>query len=357
MNYFAHVANALSLMRIFLTPVFIWLLLQETLTSITLAVIVFTIAAISDSCDGYFARKFNIVSDLGSFLDPMADKILTIGAYGAFWSLGMVPLWFIILLVSRDIIVTKLRTLLLQQGTPLQTSSLAKWKTFLQFLVLYVLFFYVVVHYDEQASKALLVYVGYFAKILIYGIALLTAYTGFDYLYKARKFLWHWVMGRYHIRSVPSAIKVPFAIDVIASWGYVGYVPYVSGTVASFVTVVLFYFLPEVSRFCLLLAAVILFGIGWWSSACYERYSGVKDSSKIVIDEVVGMMIPLLFIPKTMWWYGLAFILFRFFDISKAYPISLVEEKVSGGLGVMLDDVAAGLYAGVIVCLLQVITK
>ena len=345
MNYFIHLANAMSVMRILLTPIFMWLLVQQTLTSVGLAIVVFTIAALSDTCDGYFARRFGIVSEIGSFLDPMADKILITGAFGVLWFLGVVPLWFVIILVMRDVVITKLRTLLLQSGTSLQTSQLGKWKTFLQFIVIYSLFFYLVMHHDEQVSQQLLTITGYVASVLIYGIALLTVYSGIDYLYRARYFVWHWGMRQYYAKTLNHVNDIPFFVDVCASCGYVGYIPYVSGTAASLFTVIIVYLMPHVSLFYYMTTIGLVFCLGWWVANSYECYSKVKDSSRIVIDEVVGMMIALLCIPKTFWWYGLAFLLFRFFDMSKLFPISTIEKNVPGGLGVMLDDVAAGLYA------------
>ncbi len=73
-----------------------------------------------------------------------------------------------------------------------------------------------------------------------------------------------------------------------------------------------------------------------------ERQAGIVDPSCIVIDEVLGMGISLLFIPKEIALYGIAFIVFRFFDISKVFPIWLLEKHVPHGWGIMADDVLAG---------------
>ncbi len=95
---------------------------------------------------------------------------------------------------------------------------------------------------------------------------------------------------------------------------------------------------------------VIVTGLGIWSANAVEPYWG-KDDKKVVIDEVAGMCISLLFIPLNLFTLVAAFILFRFFDIVKPFYIRKLE-KIKGGLGVMLDDVAAGIYANLFLQLL-----
>ena len=95
----------------------------------------------------------------------------------------------------------------------------------------------------------------------------------------------------------------------------------------------------------LLPAAVILFPIGVWAANEYDKVKGSHDASEIVVDEVVAVWITLAFVPFT-WQHVLAgFLLFRFFDILKPWPISWADRQVSGGFGVMIDDVIASLYA------------
>ena len=99
--------------------------------------------------------------------------------------------------------------------------------------------------------------------------------------------------------------------------------------------------------FCL-----FLFPIGTYAAEVYERKHGGHDHSEIVIDEVLGMLITLTCLPLTWRSLVLGFGLFRFFDILKPFPISYLDKNVRGGLGVMVDDVLAGLFANII---LQVI--
>jgi phosphatidylglycerophosphatase A len=95
----------------------------------------------------------------------------------------------------------------------------------------------------------------------------------------------------------------------------------------------------------LLVATLIVFILGLWSAKHFERMVREKDSGMIVIDEVVGMWITLIPAVLTPISIGIAFILFRLFDIIKPWPIGWMDKKINGAMGVMLDDVMAGIYA------------
>lgn len=99
--------------------------------------------------------------------------------------------------------------------------------------------------------------------------------------------------------------------------------------------------------------------IGTWAASHTEKLSAAKDPGKVVIDEVVGQfiaLIPVPFVLGTAWWTAiLAFIFFRFFDIVKPYPARKME-SLHGGLGIMADDVVAGVYAGLVVAVAVVIS-
>ena len=139
----------------------------------------------------------------------------------------------------------------------------------------------------------------------------------------------------------------------------VGYFPFIPGTAASFLTAVLIFFIPaEIKNFietdllCLLIG-VLLFLISLIVSDEAEKELG-KDNGKIVLDEFWGMIIALLFLPKSLVNISIAFILFRVFDILKPWPVRLAE-KLPGGLGIMADDILAGIIANAGVRLLTLI--
>lgn len=134
----------------------------------------------------------------------------------------------------------------------------------------------------------------------------------------------------------------------IATVGYCGYFPIAPGTVGS-AAGLLFYALVWWSGSAVVEIGLILalFAAGVWAGTTAERYFGGVDPGPIVLDEVVGMLITLAFIPGIGWPEALAgFVLFRIFDVIKPYPAGRFE-RLHGGLGVMADDAMAAVYANV----------
>jgi len=144
----------------------------------------------------------------------------------------------------------------------------------------------------------------------------------------------------------------------IATCG-VGYLPLIPGTFGSMLGVAIFLLLFRVPVLVLLAIVVITFA-GIWAGTRTEELSGRKDPGKVVVDEVAGQMIALF--PLTLFtrWSTTAvivsFILFRFFDIVKPYPAGRFE-RLKGGLGIMCDDLVAGVYAAVIVSIILAILR
>ncbi len=142
---------------------------------------------------------------------------------------------------------------------------------------------------------------------------------------------------------------------IIAWAGIAGKSPVAPGTMGSLVAVVLapwcFYPLGFGPRVGLLLA---LFAVGAWAGGRVARLRAKQDPGEVVIDEVVGQWLALLWLPGLVWWQLLAaFVLFRLFDILKPWPINASENWLPGGWGIMLDDVLAGLAAALGVFLLN----
>jgi len=134
----------------------------------------------------------------------------------------------------------------------------------------------------------------------------------------------------------------------IATVGYCGYFPFAPGTVGS-AAGLLFYALVWWTGSPVVEVGMILglFAVGVWAGTTAERYFGGVDPGPIVMDEVVGMLMTLAFIPNLGWSGILAgFVLFRVFDVIKPYPAGRFEE-LHGGLGVMADDAMAAVYANV----------
>jgi len=138
-----NIPNQLTLFRILLTPIFVYLFIQEDKNLILIASIIFIFAAFTDWYDGYFARKFQSVTRWGQFMDPLADKILVSSALVVFGYLNYVFWWMIIIILVRDGIITFLRSFALIIGKPIITSVFAKWKTFLQMGFVFAFLIYI----------------------------------------------------------------------------------------------------------------------------------------------------------------------------------------------------------------------
>ncbi|MBI3016708.1 MAG: phosphatidylglycerophosphatase A [Deltaproteobacteria bacterium] len=136
-----------------------------------------------------------------------------------------------------------------------------------------------------------------------------------------------------------------YFITIFASGLGTGFFPLASGTWGSLLGIPLAYALNITSKPLALLSLTAFIFFAIWVSTQAEKMWQEKDSRKIVIDEICGMGIALLFIPFTLKTVLLAFLLFRFFDITKLPPINLLEKSLPGGWGVVLDDVLAGVYA------------
>ena len=136
------IPTLITLLRIVLTPVFIFYFLQETQNAKIIATVVYFFASFTDWLDGYMARKLNHTTRFGQFLDPIADKILVSSALFIFAYKDYLYLWMVIIIIVRDLLITSLRLYALQQGKVIITSSFAKIKTFIQmgFVLIMILY-------------------------------------------------------------------------------------------------------------------------------------------------------------------------------------------------------------------------
>lgn len=136
-------------------------------------------------------------------------------------------------------------------------------------------------------------------------------------------------------------------IIFISQGAYSGRFPIAPGTAGTAVGVLLYLWMKGLSPALYLAACLVLFVIGTWAAGHAETLLGRKDHSSIVIDEVVGYLLSMFMLPPA-WGFVLAgFLLFRIFDIIKPYPLRRIQD-LHGGLGVMLDDVGAGIYTNVV---------
>jgi len=143
-----------------------------------------------------------------------------------------------------------------------------------------------------------------------------------------------------------------FFLLVATGFG-VGYSPIVPGTLGTLLAIPLYLLLSEIPSPIYELTLIGFFFLSVWISERAEKFFGKKDDQRIVIDEMMGLFITLLWLEKTLLVIVIGFILFRFFDILKPFPIRHLEKRWKGGYGVVLDDLMAGLYANILLHLLE----
>jgi phosphatidylglycerophosphatase A len=139
----------------------------------------------------------------------------------------------------------------------------------------------------------------------------------------------------------------------IATAFFAGYSPIAPGTAGSLIALIPLFFFPGIRTPLLALLIVIVFLAGRWVAKKFEDAYG-DDPQIVVIDEVVGMWITMVLVPITLFNLVAGFVLFRFFDIVKPPPARQLE-RLQNGWGIMLDDVAAGIYAGLVLFIITII--
>ena len=138
----------------------------------------------------------------------------------------------------------------------------------------------------------------------------------------------------------------------IATGAFSGYFPVAPGTAGSFLAIVLLWWWGTLPAFVLILIALLLLALGIWAAGSACQVLRKDDASQVVIDEIVGVMITMIGIPITPYWLVVGFLVFRVLDIVKPPPAKYCDEKLHGGLGVMLDDVVAGIYGNILLHLM-----
>lgn len=329
--------NMLSLSRLVLAPVCVYCSFYAGWWLVA-AFIIFSIAMVTDLADGYLARRYRLQTEFGNFIDPLADKLLLGSVFFVFWIHGLIGLWFVVLLFFRDMVITWLRSLLVSIGAPLKTSWIGKIKTVLQAFVI-AWAYSVLIAQSFGWSLSVQLFLQHGLNVVLFVVTFFTVYSAAMYVQQ------HWLILRTlclrHYGLVMCA-------RLFATVGMLGYKVPAPGTVASICALLVMYFF-SFSWIVALCLTFVLTVIGVAASDILSAHEKINDPGHIVIDEVVGMFLVLLFVPKTVVSYGLAFVLFRLFDITKPGPVRYAERCYSGGLGIMLDDIVAAGFAAVFV--------
>ncbi len=186
--------NQLTILRIILTPFFLFFFLSDNPTFKVISLGIFIIAALTDWYDGWLARKFNYITNWGKFWDPLADKILTSTAFIGFVILHVIPLWMVLIIILRDLVITTLRAYADYRDFSFPTSYYAKWKTFIQMVFLYYLLIaYVGLNLTTIYTAGKKVFTILMNENFIYismlVITAVTFHSGVTYLYKNRRLI------------------------------------------------------------------------------------------------------------------------------------------------------------------------
>ena len=131
--------NKITITRILMVPIFIWVLISGMENSRIIASFIFILASVTDFLDGYLARKYNLVSDFGKLMDPMADKILVASALIAMVQLGRISVWPVVIILAREFLITSFRSLAASKGLVISASIWGKIKTNTQIVAIILL--------------------------------------------------------------------------------------------------------------------------------------------------------------------------------------------------------------------------
>jgi CDP-diacylglycerol--glycerol-3-phosphate 3-phosphatidyltransferase len=169
-----NVPNALTVFRIMAAPFIVALLYFPSRTTCLLATIFFIVAILTDLADGFWARKYNQVTNFGKFLDPLADKVLIASVMIMLTALNWIPAWIAIIVIVRELLVTGLRAIAADKGQVIAADNYGKMKTIMQSVAMIPLIYHYPLFGIDVAQVGFL--------LLLVAVAL-TLYSGWNYLY------------------------------------------------------------------------------------------------------------------------------------------------------------------------------
>ncbi|OQY02407.1 MAG: CDP-diacylglycerol--glycerol-3-phosphate 3-phosphatidyltransferase [Desulfobacteraceae bacterium 4572_130] len=170
----------MTISRVLAVPIIIILLMYPGKITTFIASLVFSLAAITDYFDGYFARKLNLVSNFGKIFDPIADKLLMSLTFIMLVSINFIPSWIVCIIIARELAVNGLRTVIAENGQDVAASWLGKYKTGFQIACIIPL----LIHYPYWGIN----FHG-IGIVLLYGALIFTLWSGLDYFIRFRKLI------------------------------------------------------------------------------------------------------------------------------------------------------------------------
>lgn len=165
-----NVPNAITILRIILVPFFMVAALSGSPNAAIISTVIFVIASITDGIDGHIARKYNLITNFGKFVDPLADKLLVTSAILIFVEQGVMPSWAAMIIIARDLVVSSLRMVASAQGRVIQAVFSGKLKT--------------TVHVVCIVALLLNVFPQNINMWLVWLMVIMSTYSGADYMLK-----------------------------------------------------------------------------------------------------------------------------------------------------------------------------
>ncbi len=176
--------NKITVFRVIMIPVFMILMLIPQIPFYNfIALAVFSIACFTDFLDGYLARKYNLVTNFGKFMDPLADKVLVSTAMIMLVEIGQIPSWVAAIILAREFIISGFRLVAADAGIVIAASYIAKFKTVFQmFMCIFMIF-----TADKSFDGPFFKFIDVLGKIAMWGALVLTVVSLVDYIYKNRQ--------------------------------------------------------------------------------------------------------------------------------------------------------------------------
>ena len=181
--------NRLTIARFFLTLVFLFFALQIGIIPKIIAGAIFLLASLTDFYDGYYAKKYNLISDFGKLMDPIADKFLILTAFFVFTLMHLIPAWMFSLILVREVGITFIRLRAMRQGKVLAAEQAGKIKTVLQIVVISIILIFMVFaetnlpeHWPALLGQC---YKGIYGLMLI--VVTVTLFSGISFLWNNRR--------------------------------------------------------------------------------------------------------------------------------------------------------------------------
>ena len=175
-----NLANKITMLRVFLVPIFMIVFYLDFPYHEIIAGIIFVIAALTDSLDGYIARSRNLVTTFGEFIDPLADKVLVSAALILLAEANRIPGWVVIIIIAREFTITGFRIIAASEGINIAASSLGKFKTITQLIAIILLLFnnfpFNLINFPMD-------------MVMLYISLGFTVLSGYDYIYKNKQVL------------------------------------------------------------------------------------------------------------------------------------------------------------------------